>query len=235
MRRRPRPDPECWSVLLNPRRFWFWMRYRRTDAAGTRGSAAAAAVAAAVVAVFVLAADRRWLPAAAARTPRRQYCPTTAGWRPGGPPPWPAWPWSWLGSMSKVTNEFECSWRSSTCWSRQCANAVRHKRSDGKTLSGPECHLTSKPRKPLHARRTKHDMSACAEIQAFKADDTRSKEQEPFSVAAEEKAKVIRRLLCWKDEAPEIGPGRVPGGIRLRRGRYRLRVPGTNAAQQIDQ
>ena len=49
----------------------------------------------------------------------------------------------------------------SACWSRQCANAVRHKRSDGKTFSGPKCHLTSKPRK--RARRTKHDMSACAE------------------------------------------------------------------------
>ena len=38
----------------------------------------------------------------------------------------------------------------SPCWSRQCANAVHRSRcvvTDGKTLSGPDCHLTSKPRK----------------------------------------------------------------------------------------
>ena len=83
-------------------------------------------------------------------------------------------------------------------------------------------------------------MSACAEIQAFKADDTGSKEQEPFSVAAEEKAKEIpennQETFVLEDEAPEIGPGRVPGGIRLRRGRYRL-CAGTNAnaRRPIDQ
>ena len=53
--------------------------------------------------------------------------------------------------LSKVTNEFECSWRSSTHLAGPAnAQAVHRSRcvvTDGKTLSGPDCHLTSKPRK----------------------------------------------------------------------------------------
>ena len=195
MRRRPRPDPNCRSALANPRWFWFWMRYRRTDAAGTRGSAAAAAAvaAAAVVAVFVLAAGRRWPPAAAERTPRRQNCPTKAGWRPGGPPPWPAWPWSWLGYLSKSDERIrmlrgDLQLNLLVPPMRQARRCASQERSDGKTFSGPNCHLTSKPRKPL---RTHDDTTTtCCHVLKFKHafKVSGSKEQEPFSVAAEEKA-----------------------------------------------
>ena len=106
MHRRPRPDRKCRPVLANPR--WFGMRYRRTEAAGPRGSVTVlTAAAAAVVAVFVVVVGRHSL-AAAARTPRRHCwwrCPAKAGWRPGGPPPWPAWPWSWLGALWADQND----------------------------------------------------------------------------------------------------------------------------------
>ena len=172
MRRRPRPDPKCWSVLANPRWFWFWMRYRRTDAAGTRGSAAAAAAAAAaVVAVFVPAAGRRWPPAAAERTPRRQNCPTTAGWRPGGPPPWPAWPgpWSWLGYLSKsderirmLRGDLQLNLLVPPMRQRGASQAKRRKDVFGTKL--PPHLKTTKT--ASHARRHDDDMLSCAEIQA---------------------------------------------------------------------
>lgn len=177
------------------------MRYRRTDAAGTRGSAAAAAAAAAaVVAVFVPAAGRRWMPAAAARTPRRQNCPTTAGWRPGGPPPWPAWPgpWSWLGYLSKSDERirmFVAIFNSTTCWSRQCANAVGARVTREATERRFRDQTATSPQN--HENRTHDDTTTtCCHVlkfkHAFKA-DTGSKEQEPFSVAA---ARESQRYFC---------------------------------------
>ena len=169
MHRRPRPDRKCRPVLANPR--WFGMRYRRTEAAGPRGSVTvpAAAAAAAVGAVFGLVAGRRWPPAAAARTPRRHYwwrCRTKAGWRPGGPPPWPAWPCSWLG-LGRYQNDERIRMFVGDLQLKRLAGPAsapsRRRRvmsfvvTTERRFRDQNCHLTSKPRN----RRTKHGSDMC--------------------------------------------------------------------------